>query len=236
MVIALISAGGTSQRIKQDIPKQFIHIENKPLVIYTLEAFQKHPSIDSILVVCLDGWHEILSAYSKQFNITKLKYIISGGKTGHDSIYNGLRELNKHYKNDDTVIIHDGNRPMISQEILSEGLSTYKKHGSAVAAIPCTEVVFKCLNNNIPNEEIPRETIMRTQTPHIFNLGKLTWAYNKASENNTKYPAACSLLYSLGEKINFFTGSEKNIKITTIDDIDIFKALLNTQDNNYLKR
>ena len=236
MNIALITASGIGERIKQDIPKQFLHIEDKPLIIYTLEAFQKHPGIDAIIVVCLDGWHDFLWAYARQYNIGKLKWVVSGGETGHDSIQNGLIELKNHCTENDIVLIHDGNRPMISHDMISEGIVVYKKYGSAVAFIPCTEVIFKSLDGNTANEEIIREQLMRTQTPHIFSLGKLLWAYNEAAKENKKCSAPCSLMHMLGEKIYFYNGSEKNLKITTIDDIDIFRALLNLSNCTSIKK
>jgi 2-C-methyl-D-erythritol 4-phosphate cytidylyltransferase len=237
MKIALITAAGKSERIKQDIPKQFLHIDDKPLIIYTLEVFQHHPNIDVILTVCLDGWQEILWAYARQYNIDKLKWIVPGGLTGQHSINNGLMELKKHCIDDDVVIIHDGNRPMVSEDIISDGLYTYSKYGSAVATIPCTEVVFKCVDDNTINEEIPRELLKRTQTPHIFSLGKLLWAHDTAEKKNIKpYAASCSLLWELGETIHFSVGSEKNLKITTVEDIDIFRALLKLPETKNLKR
>lgn len=127
MNIALLTASGTGTRTGQDIPKQFIHVNNVPIIIYTLQAFQKHKDIDEICVVILKGWEEILLAYSKQFNITKLKYIVKGGISGQASIYNGLKEISRHRSTSDVVMIHDGNRPMVSSEIISESLEVYKK-------------------------------------------------------------------------------------------------------------
>jgi 2-C-methyl-D-erythritol 4-phosphate cytidylyltransferase len=234
--IALITAAGRGERINQDIPKQFIHINNKPIVLYTLEAFEKHPSIDYIIVVCLDGWQNVLWAYTRQFNISKLKWIVNGGTTGHDSIHNGLMELKKHCDDDDIVLIHDGNRALVSQEIISEGLSIYAQYGSSVAAIPCTEVIMKSSNGNIAEEEFPREQMFRTQTPHIFCLSKLIWAHNEVEKRKIVSPSAtCSLMQMLGEQVYFSFGSEKNLKITTLDDLEMFKALLNVKKDSWLK-
>ena len=227
MNIALIIAGGKSERLKQDIPKQFFNIEDKPVIIYTLEAFQIHPSIDAILVSCLDGWQEILWAYSKQYKINKLKWVVTGGKTGHESIHNGLIELKKNCNEKDTILIHDANRPLISQDIISDGISVYTKYGSAIATIPCTEVVFKSLDETTLCEEIPRNLLRRTQTPHIFCLEKLLWAHEQALKRNINNPlTTCSLMRELGETLYFYNGSEKNVRITTMDDIDIIRALL----------
>jgi 2-C-methyl-D-erythritol 4-phosphate cytidylyltransferase len=227
MTVALITAAGKGERMKLDTPKQFLYVEDKPIIIYTLEAFQNHPSVDAILVVCLEGWHDILRTYALRHNIKKLRWIVSGGKTGYDSIYCGLAELKNHCSEDDAVLIHDGNRPLVSQELISDGLAVYFEYGSSVAVIPCTEVVFRSPNNHISNEEIPREELFRTQTPHIFSLKKLLWAYGEARAKSMETPsAACSLMNTLNEPIHFSRGSEINIKITTIDDIEIFKAFL----------
>ena len=170
MKIALLTASGIGSRIKQDIPKQFIHVDNRPLIIHTLEKFQNHPNIDEICVVVLKGWEEMLKTYARQFNITKLKYIVNGGETGQLSIYNGLNEIKKNnIDRQVTVLIHDGNRPMVSNEIIDDAFSTYSRYGNAVAAIPCVEVTF-VLDNETENHSISslkRELLRRTQTPHI---------------------------------------------------------------------
>lgn len=236
-VIALLTAAGVGSRTHQDIPKQFLHIDNKPLIIYTLEAFQQHPNVDEIIVVCLEGWHEILKAYAKQFNITKLKYIVNGGASGQESIYNGLAELEKNCGENDIVIIHDGNRALVSQEIISDSLSCFHQNGSAIVAIPCVEAVFKSSDGISSDFQIPREELYRTQTPHVYTLGKLLWAHSEAKKKNiTNTAATCSLMQLLGEKIYLSKGSEKNLKVTTLDDIEIFKSLLHTTQDSWIKK
>lgn len=135
MNIALLTAAGTGSRMHQDIPKQFIHVENKPVIIHTMEAFQNHPSIDAILVVTLDSWKDVLWAYAKQFNIDKLKWVIAGGETGQESIKKGLDKLVEDCSSDTTVIIHDGNRPMISSEVISNSLAIADLFGDAVGIV-----------------------------------------------------------------------------------------------------
>lgn len=236
MNVVILTAAGRGTRTKQDIPKQFFSVNNKPLIIYTMEAFEKHPSIDAILVVCLDGWHEILKAYAKQFNITKLKWVVSGGETGQESIKNGLMELKKHCKGDDVVLIHDGNRALVSNEIISQGLKCYNDNGSAITAIPCVEAVFVSADGIESDHQIPREQLYRTQTPHIYSLDKLLWAHKEAEKRNiTNTAATCSLMNQLGEKIYFSPGSEKNLKITTMDDLEIFKAILKSEKESWVK-
>ncbi len=122
MNIAIIIAGGSGQRTGQDIPKQFINVYDKPILIYTLEGFQKHPQIDEIGLVCLDGWHDVVRAYAKQFNIDKLKWIISGGETAQESIREGVYYLEGKCSEEDTIIIHDGIRPLVDDSVLSDAL------------------------------------------------------------------------------------------------------------------
>ena len=122
MNIALIIAGGSGSRMGQDIPKQFINVYDKPVLIYTLEGFQKHPQIDAIELVCIDGWHEVVWAYARQFNIDKLKWVISGGATGQESIRNGVFHLEGKCADDDIVVIHDGIRPLVDEGVLTDVL------------------------------------------------------------------------------------------------------------------
>lgn len=232
--IALLTAAGVGSRMHQDIPKQFLNVDNKPILIYTLEAFQKHPSIDEICVVILKGWENILEAYARQFNISKLKYIVQGGATGQESICNGLREIRKHRNDDDIVMIHDGNRPMVSREIITNSLVTYQKYGDAVAAIPCTEVVFvvDCPASQESDKSIERNNLRRTQTPHTYQLGEILKAQEIAQKMGYINLAACPILMEkLGRLSHFSMGSEKNLKITTTEDIEIFKALLHSEND-----
>lgn len=237
MVVALLTAAGGGTRMGQDIPKQFMHVENKPLIIHTMEAFQNHPAVDAIIVVTLPAWTEVLRAYAAQFNITKLRWVVFGGETGQESIHNGLEALRDELNEDDIVMVHDGNRCLVSDEILSDSLATFRKHGSAVAAIPCVEAVFRSSDDGLSaTDSIPREQLYRTQTPHTYTFGKLLWAHQEAEKRNIKGSAAtCTLMQQLGERIYFSKGSEKNLKITTVDDLFIFKALLNTEKDKWLK-
>lgn len=237
MVIALLTAAGTGSRMGQDIPKQFMHVENKPLIIHTMEAFERHPAIDAILVVTLSSWMDVLWAYAKQFNITKLKWVVKGGESGQESIYNGIKALSDEISGDDIIMVHDGNRCLVSSEIISDSLATYKKYGSAVAAIPCVEAVFRSDDSGISSiNSIPREQLFRTQTPHTYSYNKLLWAHDRAKNEGIENTAAsCTLMQQLGERVYFSKGSEENIKITTVDDLVIYKALLHTKKDDWLK-
>lgn len=237
MIVALLTAAGTGSRMGQDIPKQFMHVDNRPIIIHTMEAFQNHPSIDGILVVTLPQWMEVLKAYAKQFNITKLRWVVAGGATGQESIYNGLMALKEELSPEDIVMVHDGNRCMVSGDIISNSLAVFQTRGSAVAAIPCVEAVFRSGDHGESSViSIPREQLYRTQTPHTYTLGKLLWAHEEAAKRGIVNTAAsCTLMQQLGEVVYFSKGSETNLKITTVDDIMIFEALLHTKRESWLK-
>lgn len=238
MNIAMLIAGGKGTRMNQDIPKQFLNIHDKPVIVYTMQAFQKHPEIDAILVVCLDGWQEILKAYAHQFNITKLRWVVAGGKNGQESIHNGLVELKKECKGDDLVMVHDAIRPNVSQEIISNSIAECRLHGSAITVIPCAEAMLLREEENGTSARalISRDALARTQTPQTFPLSRLLWAHEEAERRGiTNSTASCTLMVELGETVHFCPGSEKNIKITTTEDIEIFKALLMAGKDNWLK-
>ena len=234
--IALVIAGGTGNRMHQDIPKQFLTVNEKPVIIYTLEAFENHPEIDAIAVVCIKGWDQVLSAYAKQFNITKLKHIVPGGAQGQDSIRNGVFELEMHYQSDDLVIIHDAIRPMVSAEIISDNIRIAEEYGNAITVIPCAEAMLETTDETRSNSSYPRNKLKRTQTPQAFHLADICKLHRKALEVGiTNSVASCTLAVELGEQVFFSFGSEKNIKLTTLEDIDIFKALLAAKRSSWLK-
>ena len=231
--VALIIAGGTGARMHQDIPKQFLTVNEKPVIVYTLEAFQNHPEIDSIAVVCVEGWEQMLRAYAKQFNITKLECIVPGGQ---GSIRNGVYELEKSFDRDTIVLIHDAIRPMVSAEIISDCIMKTKQYGNAITAIPCAEAMLTTEDGVVSEESYSRDKLKRTQTPQGFKLGEICDLHRQALEKGiTASVASCTLMIEMGKKVYFSQGSEKNIKLTTVDDIDIFKALLMSKRSEWLK-
>ena len=234
--IALIIAGGSGNRMHQNIPKQFLTVNEQPVIIYTLQAFESHPEIDAIAVVCIQGWEQVLWAYAKQFNITKLKNVIPGGKNGQDSIRNGVYELEKHYSPEDLVLIHDAIRPMVSAEIITDCIRVANQYGNAITVIPCAEAMIQTEDGVVSSGSYPREKLKRTQTPQAFHIGDICDLHRRALEAGiTNSVASCTLMIEMGEQIYFSAGSEKNIKLTTVEDIDIFKALLAAKRSEWLK-
>ena len=238
MNVAIIIAGGSGKRMGQDIPKQFINVYDKPVLIYTLESFERHPKIDAIEVVCLEGWHDVLLAYAKQFNITKLKWVVAGGTTGQESIRNGVYNLEGKCAKDDTIIIHDGIRPLVDEIVLTDVILKCQQYGNAVTSLPYNEQIFVIDDEISTTKYIPRETLRRVSTPQAYKFNKLDWAYHEAYEKEIGiYGSAYTntMMVELGERLYFASGSDKNIKLTTKDDIALFKALLSTEKGDWLK-
>ena len=240
MNVAIIIAGGSGHRMGQDIPKQFINVYDKPVLIYTLEGFQRHPQIDAIEVVCIDGWHDVVWAYAKQFNITKLKWIVSGGASGQESIRNGVYNLEGKVANDDVVIIHDGIRPLVDETVLTDVLLVASKYGNAVTSMPYNEQIF-VVDTEDPTttkQYIPRETLRRVSTPQAYRFDLVDSKYHGAFEKNVGVQGSNytnTMMVQLGVTLHFAAGSDKNIKLTTKDDLEMFKAYLKSDKDTWLK-
>lgn len=239
MNIALITAGGIGNRMGQDIPKQFMTIDNIPVIIYTLEAFQRHQMIDAICVVCLKGWEVVLQAYANQFNITKLKWIFEGGDSNQHSIRNGIQGLhNVGCKDDDIILVQDGVRPLVDERIIRENIETCKTYGYAVTGLVCKEAIMEKVGNCVKAIDIPREKLIRTQTPHTYHLIDLLKAHKEADAKGIDGTvASCTLFSELGiDSQHLVEGSERNgLKLTKKGDIELFKALIHTEKEKWLK-
>ena len=232
MNVALILAGGIGNRMGFEIPKQFVCIYEKPVLLYTLEGFQTHPMIDAIEVVCVEGWHDILRSYCEQYGITKLRWIVSGGKTGQESIRNGVYHLENICAEDDIVVIHDGIRPLVDRSVLSDVIQVCMEKGNAVSSLPYNEQIFLMDDSQSTTRYIPRDTLRRVSTPQAYRFGKLFWAYREAFEKKVGIFGSSytnTMFADLGERLYFAAGSDKNIKLTTKDDLELFKAYLKAE-------
>lgn len=239
MNIALIIAGGSGNRMGQDIPKQFLHIDNCPVIVKTLLAFQQHPGIDKIAVVCLAGWEMVLRSYANQFMINKLEFLFQGGENGQTSIRNGvLGLLEKGCKENDIVLIHDAVRPLVSQNIISNNIAICTQKGNAITVVKCVEAILESNDSLSSHITIPRDRLFRTQTPQTFYLGDLVNAHKKALlKGITSSVSSATMMIELKEdKVLYMVlGEEKNIKITTPEDIEIYKSLLHTDKEYWIK-
>lgn len=240
MNIAVIIAGGSGQRMGQDIPKQFINVFDKPVLIYTLESFQRHPLIDAIEVVCIDGWENVVWAYAKQFNIDKLKWITKGGNSGQESIRNGVYNLEGKCSLDDVIVIHDGIRPLVEPSVLTDVINKAQKYGNAVTSMPYNEQIFviSTEDETTTTQFIPRETLRRVATPQAYRFDLLDEKYHEAFEKEIGIYGSHytnTMMVELGVTLHFAAGSDKNIKLTTKDDLDLFKGYLAKGADNGLK-
>lgn len=238
--VAIILAAGQETIGTENIPKPFVNVFDKPVLMHTLEVFEHNPQVDYIELVCLKGWTEIARAYAKQYNIKKLKSIVTGGETIQETIYNGLLGLEDILQNKDIVIIHDGIRPLVEDAVLTDVIQIAKEKGNAISSMPNNEQVF-VVDENEPKttkQFIPRETIRRVSTPQAYCYGELLEAYKYAFANNIGIfgPSYADTLYAdLGKKLFFSAGSDKNIKMNTEDDLGIFEAYLNRDKDLWLK-
>lgn len=238
MNTAIIIAGGKGSRMGQDIPKQFINVYDKPVLVYTLQGFQQHPQVDAILVVCIDGWHDVVKAYARQFGIDKLKWVVSGGETGQESIRNGVFALEGICSDDDIVVVHDGIRPLVDETVLTDVIVKCEQYGNAVSSLPYNEQIFIIDDEISTVQYIPRETLRRVSTPQAYRFGKLLWAYRKAFSEGIGIAGSSytnTMMVELGERLYFAAGSDKNIKLTSKDDLELFKAYLKSEKDNWLK-
>ncbi|WOC14585.1 IspD/TarI family cytidylyltransferase [Pseudochrobactrum sp. MP213Fo] len=230
MNFAVITAAGVGSRMNNQIPKQFLTVNDKPIVIHTIEAIHRNPNIDQILVACLGGWEKMLQSYVKEHGLNKVKWIIEGGETGQETITKSLETIRKVASPTDLIMIHDGNRPFVEEHIINESIRVCKQHGNAVAAIPCTEAILQLeeVGSDIPQSRlsIDRDQLVRTQTPHTFPFAVLDQAYQEIKAIDDSAVAACTVMVALGKDVFFSPGSELNFKITTQDDLKMFSLLV----------
>jgi 2-C-methyl-D-erythritol 4-phosphate cytidylyltransferase len=231
MNVAIIMAGGRGQRMQADIPKQFIEVNDIPIIVYTLQAFQRHSKIDAIQVVCVSDWIEQVWEYAKQFQISKLKWVVEGGETGQTSCYQGLINLEDKIQPNDIVIIHDAIRPIVPKAIIDNMLRVAKLKGNACASLPMHETLIFTDNQADGIKGLDRNTVRRLQTPQAYHYGELLEVHKKAlTKGITDSVYANTLMIQFGKRIYFSLGFDTNIKITTGEDIALFKALLSLSE------
>lgn len=234
MNIGLVIAGGVGARMRSKVPKQFMKIEGKEVIFYTLEAFQKNRDIDAIVVVCINGWQDVLKRGAQEYGISKMLQlpengIVTGGDTGMRSLRKGMLYLKEHFHPDAIVVIHDAVRPLISQDIISANIAGVIRHETAITTVPATEALLEITPEDPENASkvVDRNLIVRTQTPQSLRLEKLIWAHEEAVKRGiTDTVATCTLLVELGERVHLILGEGTNFKITTQEDVELMRACL----------
>lgn len=226
MNIAVLLAGGVDPTFKMDIPKQFVNVYNRPIIVYTMEIFQKHPQVDAIMVACLKGWENMVAAYAKQFRIDKLKWVITGGVSGQETSKIAVDMLMQSCQKDDIIILHDAIRPMVTPEIISDSIRTCEKKGMGVAAVISMDNVMMTDDGMNGKTSISRYAFRRIQTPQTYRLGMLQEAHEKALQKNIRGENDTNNMISrLGIQTALSKGSDINLKINTVEDVEMFKAL-----------
>lgn len=237
MNIAIIFAGGLGQRLnngENSTPKQFLKINDKPIIIRTLELFQTHKDIDKIYISIHPDYYEYIQELVKYYYITKTSGIVNGGKTGQESIYNALKLAQKENPQDSIVLIHDGVRPNITEEVITKNIECTKKNGNAITCTSCFETIL-ISENGINPEHVPyRKDTYAAQAPQTFHLGEVIEAHEitrKTNPNYTDIVDTCTLYKTLNKKTFMVKGNRGNIKITTIEDLYILRALIRYKED-----
>lgn len=237
MNIAIIFAGGIGQRLnngENSTPKQFLKINDKPIIIRTLELFQTHKDIDKIYISIHPDYYEYMQDLVKYYYITKTVGIVNGGKTGQESIYNALKLAQKENPQDSIVLIHDGVRPNITEEVITKNIECTKKNGNAITCTSCFETIL-ISENGINPEHVPyRKDTYAAQAPQTFHLGEVIEAHEitrKTNPNYTDIVDTCTLYNTLDKKTFMVKGNRGNIKITTIEDLYILRALIRYKED-----
>lgn len=229
MNIALILAAGSGTRMgNTNKPKQFLSIYNKPLIVHTIEAFEMHDDIDMILIVTNDTYIDDVKIWCKQYDLTKVQYIVAGGSSRQESVYNGLKKLEKiGTKDNDIILIHDAARPLISQTIITDNIESCKKYHAVDTVIPSSDTIIRSIDKETICEIQKRSEQYQGQTPQSFTFKVINDAHEYAkSINNTETTDDCRLVLNMGKEVHLVNGSKLNFKITTFDDLMMLKALL----------
>ncbi|MBR4159839.1 MAG: 2-C-methyl-D-erythritol 4-phosphate cytidylyltransferase [Spirochaetia bacterium] len=231
----LIFAGGAGRRMNsRSKPKQFLKLYGKEIIIHTLENFQNHPEVDNIVVVCIKGWITNLQKLLAQYNMDKVRLIVAGGKTGQESIYNGLCALADFAPEDSIVLVHDGVRPFVTDTLISDCIKSVKKYGSAITVTPATETIVELSEKKIQNIT-DRSKCYLAKAPQCFYLGELLEAHEKAiKDGNTNMIDSASLMKHYGHNLYVVPGNADNIKITTPADFYSFRALYDARENQQI--
>ncbi len=234
MVTAMLFAGGVGRRMKSDdLPKQFIEIGGKPIIVRTMEHFEKHPEVDQIVVACKEDWIDHLEALIKDYKITKVHSVVPGGATGYASIHNGVMETAKFMTDpDDIILICDGVRPMLTERLISDSIRYARECGTSVPVTPSIDSLLFSEDGKFCEKSYERSSMYITQAPQGYTMEKILWAHSEAERRGILNPVSSSELFiELGEKVRLFEGERINIKVTTQEDLEILNAWCHHQES-----
>ncbi|BCK45826.1 TPA: 2-C-methyl-D-erythritol 4-phosphate cytidylyltransferase [Streptococcus suis] len=233
VVSAVIFAGGSGSRMKTTTkPKQFLELHGKPIIIHTIEHFENHPLVDQIVIVCIEGWIEYLETLLSKFQIKKVVKVVPGGTTGQMSIFNGLEALSGNIENDDIVLIHDGVRPLIDAEIITNNIECVRNNRTAITVKPVIETVIQVNEDNAITNVVDRDSCQTAVAPQSFYLADIYPIHLKAQEDGLiNMTDSATLVRHYGLDLFTVMGGPENIKITTPSDFYIFRAIYDSREN-----
>ena len=236
MNIAVIFAGGVGQRMNAGVkPKQFLKLHGKPVLVYTLECFQKHEEIDGIVLVSLEDWIGYCRQLAERYGLSKVSAIVAGGKSGQESIFNGLRKAAELYPDDTVVLIHDGVRPLVDAATIHRAIACTKQNGSAITVVPAYETVVVKSEDNSVKQIIDRSKCDLARAPQCFYLGEIFEAHQKAlAEGREDFIDSASLMRHYGHELYTVQGTYENIKITTPLDFYIFRSIMDAREDSQI--
>ena len=235
--VAVIFAGGTGQRMNtRTRPKQFLELHGKPIIVYTMEAFDQHSEIDGIIVVMLESWIGYTQELVRKFGLRKIKKIVPGGDSGQESIYNGLCAASEFYGENDIVLIHDGVRPLIDEDTISANIRSVKERGTAITVTSAIETITMKDETGAVGTIIDRSMCELARAPQSFYLGEILGVHNKVREEQTGtgFIDSASMMKHYGYKLYTVQGKPENIKITTPSDYYIFRAMVDARENSQI--
>ena len=235
--VAVIFAGGTGQRMNtRTRPKQFLELYGKPIIVYTLEAFDRHNEIDGIIVVMLESWIGYTKELIRKFGLEKIKKIVPGGSSGQESIYNGLCAASEFYGENDVVLIHDGVRPLIDEETITANIRSVEEHGTAITVTAAIETITMKDETGAVGTIIDRSRCELARAPQSFRLGQILGVHNKVRQENESagFIDSASMMKHYGYKLYTVQGKPENIKITTPSDYYIFRAMVDARESSQI--
>ena len=235
--VAVIFAGGTGQRMNtRTKPKQFLELYGKPIIVYTLEAFDRHNEIDGIIVVMLESWIGYTKELIRKFGLVKIKKIVPGGSSGQESIYNGLCAASEFYGENDVVLIHDGVRPLIDEETITANIRSVEEHGTAITVTAAIETITMKDETGAVGTIIDRSRCELARAPQSFRLGQILGVHNKVRQENESagFIDSASMMKHYGYKLYTVQGKPENIKITTPSDYYIFRAMVDARESSQI--
>lgn len=234
MNIAIIFAGGSGVRMGAGIPKQFLEINGKPIIIHTLQLFEYHDEIDKIYVSVSNKYIDYMKGLASDFNITKVAGVVAGGETSQDSIYNALKLAREENPGDSVVLIHDGVRPFITYNVIHDNIESVKKYGNGITCTSCFETILLSKDGTLIDDVPYRKETFSAQAPQSFYLDEIIAAHEEIQKRPTRYEDmvdACTIIRTLGKKAYMVKGNRGNIKVTTPEDVYTFRALLQYKEN-----